>query len=230
MNAYSKADPMNDNYTPSLDFWFEFANFFIINPPPKVIEALKQIGFFGGILEIWRDRRLHNQYPSGFLKEMEPHKEQIKFLFDEQIRIINIHFRGDLEKERMAFEDFGQGILFDDRMPVGFKVHMMDIFPVTGTTGATRGYHRWHAFIRASTLLGLVDDQNIQLDHLIGLGWGIQSYLRPKQDSNDNPRLNDDKLYQLRDKWLSFSLEEIEKEFEKFPYPDSPVVLTPSSS
>jgi len=213
-----------------LDFWFDFANFFIFNSPPKVSAALNQIGYFGGILEMWREQRLHHQYPDGFLKKIEPHKEHISFLFDEQIRIMNFHFGGDPERERTAFEDFGQGVLFDDRMPVGFKVHMMDIFPVSGTTGATRGYHRWHAFIRASTLLGLVSDQKMQLDQLIGLAWAIQSYLRPKQDTHDNPILDYDKLSRLRDKWLAFSSEELDREFEKFPYPDSSVVLTPSSS
>jgi hypothetical protein len=153
------------------------------------------------------------------------YKEEISFLFTEQTKIVNNHFGSDTQKVQRAFEDFGQGILFDNRMPVNFKVHMMDLIAVSGTVGATRGYHRWHAFVRACAFVGESSESCLQWDRMISLGWAIQSHLKPKQDFR-NPKISSAKLHEFQNFWLNLNFEELDNAFERFPYPESPIVLT----
>lgn len=51
---------------------------------------------------------------------------------------MNNCFGNDIESQQKAFEDFGQGILFDDRSlrPLNNRVHVMD--------EGQFGFYRWH--------------------------------------------------------------------------------------
>ena len=68
-------------------------------------------------------------------------------LAKKQLDFIMKSFGSDIESEQRAFEDFGQGILYDDRAPrpVNNRVHMMD--------QGQFGFYRWHTFIRTAVLL-----------------------------------------------------------------------------
>ena len=199
---------MNQSHASINQFWFEFANFFIFNRPNEVESALSRMGYYGKILEMWREQRRLNQYPNGFIEKIQEYKQEIEFLSTEQSKMINNHFGCNVGTEQRAFEDFGQGILFDDRMPVGYKIHMMDVIPVSGTVGATRGYHRWHAFMRASVLLGGDSQVCLRLDRIIALGWAIQSHLKPKQDTQNNPNISEDKLHEFQNLWMHLNFED----------------------
>ena len=88
-------------------------------------------------------------YPIDFLNEVKQEPERINsiiFLAQKQLDILNKSFGNDNESEQRAFEDFGQGILFDDRAPrpVNNRVHMMD--------EGQFGFYRWHTFIRTACI------------------------------------------------------------------------------
>ena len=96
----------------------------------------------------WTEHRAAHTYPDGFRDHMMEVLEPLLFLSAHQAAILDRHFAGDPDAERTAFEQFGQGVLFDDRRPVGDKLHKMDI------NGGTPSAIVWHPFIRASVLVG----------------------------------------------------------------------------
>jgi hypothetical protein len=77
---------------------------------------------------------------------------------------------GDPDGLQVAFEHFGYGDLSDDRRRPGNKVHMMDS---SGPANPPIGYHRWHAIIRATTVLGIDADRWNAIARLVALGWPI---------------------------------------------------------
>jgi hypothetical protein len=43
------------------------------------------------------------------------------------------------------------------------------------------------------------------LNKILGLGWGIQSFAKPQQLETPNPALGDNDLQELRDAWMALS-------------------------
>ena len=70
-------------------------------------------------------------------------------LANAQVKIFDKHFNRDMDALTQAFQDFGQGVLYDPRPPRvrTHLIHMMD-----GTPADWVGYRRWHAFVRAAIL------------------------------------------------------------------------------
>jgi hypothetical protein len=204
----------------STEFWFEFDNFF--NPGfPFVTQEVSDASF--AIFATghdpwtsWTEHRAAHTYPDGFRDHMMEVQEPLLFLSAHQVAILDRHFAGDPDAERTAFEQFGQGVLFDDRRPVGDKLHKMDI-----NGGTPVGYHVWHPFIRASVLVGADADRWLQVNRNVGLAWAIQSEARPVQDAPDNPGLPPARLEELRFAWLDLSVDQLDAEFDSFPFPAS---------
>jgi len=145
----------------------------------------------------WRRHRLLGTYPQKYVDELSSLSNEIKFLADEQLRILEDHFHGDLNIELKAFEDFGQGILYDNNKEhkrlLGDRIHKMD----TGWPQPPIGYHRWHAFIRATELMNLGSkDRWLQIDQYVGLAWIIQCTQIPKDSDHStdedpkNPKMD----------------------------------------
>lgn len=201
----------------AIDFWFEFDDLFQFNPTPEITQAYAQLG--GDIdrpRKRWTAHRRNGTYPSGFVAEMHSTSAPLLLLGQKQIETIDKHFRGDREAEQRAFEDFAQGILWDDRRPQTEKIHMMD---TSGPANPPIGYHRWHPFIRAIVAVGGDADRWLFVDRNVGLAWAIQSLLKPVQDTRDNPPLASDQLKEFREKWLALSVDQLDDEFDSFPYP-----------
>jgi hypothetical protein len=75
------------------------------------------------------------------------------------------------------------------------------------------GYHRWHAFIRATELMDLGSkDRWIQIDRYVGLAWVIQCKQIPKDS---------DVLDSLGVTWLQKSFEDLDKAFGLYEVNDS---------
>lgn len=142
---------------------------------------------------------------------MEQNRDSLLLLADEQLAIFDRHFNGDGDAERSAFEEFGQGVLFDDRRRAGDKVHKMD---TGGPIDPPTGYHNWHAFIRAAVLVGADEDRWLNMDRNVGLAWAIQSAARPADDAQDNPPLADAHLQTLRDVWLTLDADGLDDAFD----------------
>src|SRR6185312_16229397 len=144
-------------------------------------------------------------YPKSFIDEISPlNKEKILVLADTQLEIMDLYFDGDLELERRAFEDFGQGVLFDDKhWRGGDNIHKMDSGDVNASPPI--GYHRWHTFIQAIVYAGGNSDIWLNINRLVGLAWAIQSELKPPDGIPNNPELRSDRLNDLRTSWLKLS-------------------------
>ena len=124
--------------------------------PKKVLEAYN-IVFKDGFdhwVKRWRQHRRLGTYPQGFIGEISSIRDKILFLANMQVAIMDLYFDGDSKLERRAFEDFGQGVLFDSKhwRDRSDHIHKMDI--VGPDKNHPRGYHRWHVFIQAAALLG----------------------------------------------------------------------------
>ncbi|MDQ3851060.1 MAG: Tat pathway signal sequence domain protein [Actinomycetota bacterium] len=203
----------------SMEFWFEFDNFF--NPTlgevgDDVLEAYRATGAPFGISESWHRHRSAGTYPDGFRDEMAPNRDFIMRLADQQLAIFDRHFSGDAAAEQNAFEEFAQGLNFDDRRPDGDKVHKMD---TGGPDRPPRAYHPWHAFMRAVVLLGGDEERWLGLNRRLGLAWAIQNEARPADDEPDNQPLPQDRLQALRRAWLGLDADALDAAFDNDPLP-----------
>lgn len=208
-------------YTPDKgrEFWFAFDEKFL--PSANLGQEVKQIyialGFnFDLALQAREDSRLAETYPDSFIAALQEFGEPIAHLLKLQLALIDTHFPGNADDVQRAFEDFGMGVLYNPQRPVGRKVHMMD---TGGPSSPPIGYHRWHGYSRGAVLLGVDAERWERLDRNIGLAWNIQSILKPVQDKPNNPPMDDAKLAELRNRWQLLTTEEIEQEFDSFPYP-----------
>jgi hypothetical protein len=202
-----------------MEFWFEFDNFF--NPTfgevgDDVFAAYAAIGGPFGVKIAWRDDRDAGTYPEGFRRAMEGVKPHIMQLADQQLAIFDRHFAGDAAAEQTAFEEFGQGLNFDDRRPDGDKVHKMD---QGGPDKPPQAYHAWHAFIRAVVLLGADEQRWLRMNRNLGLAWAIQNEARPTDDRPDNPPLAAERLEALRAAWLVLDAKQLDDAFDHDPLP-----------
>ena len=203
----------------SMEFWFEFDNFF--NPQfgevgDDVLAAYRAMGGPGGPRSSWRLHRAEGTYPDGFRADMEPRRDALMQLADQQLAIFDRHFSGDEAAEQTAFEEFGQGLNFDDRRPDGDKVHKMD---TGGPDIPPQGYHVWHAFIRAVVLLGADEERWLGIDRKLALAWAIQNEARPTDDRPDNPPLPPERLEALRAAWLGLDADQLDAAFDHDPLP-----------
>ena len=203
----------------SMEFWFDFDNFF--NPSfgetgNDVLAAYQAIRGPFGPLASWHGHRRAHTYPDGFRDDMAPNKDALMTLADMQLAIFDRHFQGDPAAEQNAFEEFGQGLNFDDRRPDGDKVHKMD---QGGPGRPPTAYHAWHAFIRAIVLLGADEQRWLAMDRHLALAWAIQTEARPADDNPANPPLAPDRLQALRDAWLVLDFDQLDDAFDHDPLP-----------
>lgn len=211
--------PQPDSRARAIEFWFDFD--LAYNPgfgqvSQEVLRAYSVVRGPDFPRARWREHRLRGTYPEGFVRDMTPMKDALLFLADGQLAIIDRHFGGDADAERSAFEDFGQGVLFDDRRPPGEKIHKMD---VGGPDNPPIGYHRWHAFNRAIVVVGGDAERWRTVDRNVGLAWAIQSEARPEEDRPDNPGLPPERLAALRAQWTAMTADELDAAFDHDPFP-----------
>ena len=187
------------------DFWFTFDDTFKDHPTSQVGKALAAC-FPGFDLDFyvkkWMASFKANALPQGFQTFVVQHATALQTLADLQDAIFVNCFHGDLAVEQAAFEDFGQGTLYDPRRAVGNRVHMMDI----DGKGQEVGYQRWYCFAYALQLLNY--KQGIWHSRLkfICLALAIHLQAKPMPDSSarlsGNPPFDPIALAQLRTKWL----------------------------
>ena len=203
----------------SMEFWFEFDNFFNSSfgeQDPEADAALVAVGGPFAISRSWHKHRNEGTYPDGFAADMTPLKAPLMKLAEQQLAIFDRHFHGDAAAEQNAFEEFGQGLNFDDRRPDGDKVHKMDD---RSPAEPPRAYHAWHAFIRAVVLLGADEERWLGVNRNLALAWGIQAEARPPDDTPDNPPLPEARLDELRAAWLALDVDGLNDTFDNSPLP-----------
>jgi hypothetical protein len=204
----AKGDDMA--YTPEIGrrFWFEFDN------------ATQGDPEFGGLIDRARgfdvqfdyeDTRGAGTYPAAFRDLFRPMRDDWIEIAKLQTDMIGDLLGNDFADIQAAFEDFGQGTLFDAQRPPGNRIHMMD-----GQTGTQMiGYHRWHASIRVVQLLEIGDNTWWEnLNRTLGLAWAIQSFAKPRQLNMANPPLAAGDLQDLRTAWLPLAPERRDRQYD----------------
>jgi hypothetical protein len=198
----------------AIDFWYAFDQAFLFNTSTEVSElyaSIYGINFaIDALVDSVRDR-------NSDLKDVVSGKEaSFRRLAEIQLSIIDQYFPDPSDLQR-AFEDFGQGILFDEktipssnlrRRPVGRMIHMMD-----GSPDECVGYHRWHAFIRAAVVSGADESRWLFINKLVALAWAIFSEMSPSEDASNNPPIDLYRLNSLRRDWLSTDLATLNEAF-----------------
>ena len=209
------------NHAHGLQFWYEFDDRFLFHRTPEVEAAYdKLFDDIGHGFDLYRnlfDRtRAQGAYPTAFVDEVKKNNrpEGLLEISDLQWEVMENHFGNDLVDLRLAFEDFGHGVIYDRRRRVGDKVHKMD----TGG-GPPVGYHRWHPIIRAAVLVGVDSTRWLQIDRFVGLAWQIQSVAKPCEDDRNNLRLSKEILDPIREKWLGLDFAKIDEQFDSYPFP-----------
>lgn len=200
------------------EVWYQLDQVGYYHPKQEFIDALtaiaKAVGNEDvevGVAEAWYKDRLAGTYPGGFRKLLLPVRDSLRLVADTEAAVFNRYYRRDRPGLVSAMADFGQGILFDPRRPVGNRVHMMDGNPPPG-------FHAWHAFNRAFEFLGISPHWWRSFDPLVGFGWAVQSTAKPVQETVNTP-LPADVVCALADHWLGLTADQLDDAFMTFPYP-----------
>jgi hypothetical protein len=196
----------------AMDFWFDFDNRFQDAPSVEAIQAMVGLGNMDVLVDTFVQRVGEGTVATAFRDDVAPLRPTLVTLSRLQLAAFDDHFHGDDDVQRVAFEHFGQGDLFDERRP-GNEVHMMD----AGFTPPV-GYHRWRAILRAMTVLGIEASRWQAIGRQVALAWAIQSEARPRQAMHNTP-LPPERLATLRTHWLARSDDEIDAAFASGPRP-----------
>lgn len=208
------------------EFWYAFD--FRTKYTPAFGPTLMAAKAFD-VQDIWHAARKTGSYPADVVAFVNQAKAAWEAIAEVQVRTITEFFQADRTALRLAFEDFGQGIMLDNREPRKSNndcIHMMD------TGGAPPiGYHRWHASIRAIQTFD-ADPLWSDLAQFNGLAWAIQSHGRPKQSKvKANPQIDAHSLTAIRSAWLALSQDQLDKQYDLgtgtsgyHPSPSSPVI------
>ncbi|MFB6814000.1 Tat pathway signal sequence domain protein [Streptomyces sp. NPDC056347] len=201
------------------EFWYEYDERFYFNPTPELVEAVDTITQpFGGFTKVdigWAATRSGGRYPRSFLELVAPSRDAFVLLSDAQRDVYREFYGNDPHGLVRAFQDFGQGVLFDPRRSEGNKVHMMNFTP----PDFTHAYHRWHPFLAAFRLLDIDVKWWTHINRLAGTAWELQALAQPAIDANDNKRLPGRTVRAVTTKWLHRTPAQLDTAFDTFPYP-----------
>ena len=209
------------NYTQEQgkEFWFDFDNQTLWQRTDAVTNAMVA-AYFSQSLNLdllydeWRISFLRKNYSPTFEERIRDGAAGFVEMASIQLEIIDSHFNLDEENIRSAFEDFGQGVLYDPRPPrrPTRYIHMMD-----GTPDTWVGYHRWYAFNKAAVLFGADEARLLSISRYITLAWCIQTELNPALDSQVNQPMDDERKVRFKDHILNSEWEELDRLFISFP-------------
>src|SRR5262245_54979989 len=101
------------------DFWFEFDNKTLFQRPPEVTDAMNRAYFahgldFDSVMNGLRVSFAAADHPAQFVALVQVGQQGFVDLAQIQLGIMLSHLE-DAASIQSAFEDFGQGVLFDNR-------------------------------------------------------------------------------------------------------------------
>ncbi|NXY98120.1 Tat pathway signal sequence domain protein [Streptomyces sp. BR123] len=201
------------------EFWYDYDEMSYYNPTEELKAAVGAITApFGGFTksyDAWAATRQGGRYPRSWMELIEPRRAEFELLSRAQRAVYDKWYGRDPKGLVFAFQEFGQGTLFDPRRPAGNKVHMMNYTPPS----ATHAYHRWHPYLQSFQLLGIDRQFWAHINRLVGAAWEIQSIAQPVTDRNDNKHISKHVVRQVTAKWLCRSNERMNQAFDVWPYP-----------
>jgi hypothetical protein len=208
------------------DFWYKLDEHTAFRRTSEVDHAIgKLFSFDFDLYKCYEHHWENKTFPDGFIEEIskiDGFRDSVVLLAKLQSKTMDEFLNNDPDIELRTFEDFAQGVLFDARRAMGYKIHKMNGGPFPGWNRKIfppKGYHYWHAFIRSYVLLEGESDRWLMIDRYVGLAWAIQSLLKPYNDigfNPNNPELSQKCLEQLRKIWLSRSFGELDVAFETY--------------
>ncbi|MFF4122852.1 twin-arginine translocation signal domain-containing protein [Microbispora rosea] len=201
------------------ELWYTYENVFQYQATAEIIDAYTTIGAVAGgsperLYPLYQQHRQAGTYPDGFIAQMAPAKDALEYLSRLQLDIYDRFYRHDDNGLTAAFIWFGEGVLFDPRMPYGSRTHMMNVKPGE----PPQNWHAWHPIIRATVFLGIDVMRWIEINRLVGIGWTIQSITKP-QAGADNPYLDKKSVHNVVKTWRHMSPARMDDMFDNFPYP-----------
>ncbi|MEJ0037748.1 MAG: hypothetical protein WDO68_17020 [Gammaproteobacteria bacterium] len=202
-----------------MNFWFDFDQQTLWSRIPELQAAFGEIfskipgPALTNIVDLFRGTVSAGTYPQAFADTVKTAANGFLKCAEIQLRVIDQHFPGDRDSVRLAFEDFGQGVLYDPRRAANpmyrtHIIHMMD-----GSPSDWVGFHRWHAFIRAQIACGAPSDRWLHLLRCVALAWSIQTEADPKVDQPGNAGLSPARLAAHRAFWDRATEDDIDSAF-----------------
>lgn len=201
------------------EFWYQYDEMSYYTPSQEMSDAVKAIttpfGGFTKTYDAWVETRKSGRYPRSWVELVKPNKAAFEVLSREQLKVYDKFYGRDQRGLLFAFQEYGQGTLFDPRRPVGQKVHMMNYTPPE----PTHAYHRWHPFLASFALLGIEGRWWTNVNRLVGVAWELQSLALPITDKADNPHLPQRTVRHITKKWLGRDRYELDLAFDNSPFP-----------
>ncbi|MYW67591.1 Tat pathway signal sequence domain protein [Streptomyces sp. SID8379] len=201
------------------EFWYEYDEMSYYTPTQEMQDAVEAIttpfGGFTKTYDAWVETRKSGRYPRSWYELVKPNKDAFEVLSREQIKVFDKFYGHDPRGLVFAFQEYGQGTLFDPRRPDGQKVHMMNYTPPE----PTHAYHRWHPYLASFALLGIEARWWTHINRLAGVAWELQSYALPITDKPDNPHLPRHTVQRITTKWLRRDRAALDRAFDNAPFP-----------
>ncbi len=201
----------------SKDFWNEFDPALAHKPNDDVRTKVGGMGGRNHFVNLWRAHRQAGSFPEGFRAEAAAQRAHIENVSKLQLDLFDAYFEGDRAAERRSLEDFGQGVIYDDRREAGYRVPMMRISEDIGRTPVE--YFRWHGFARAAIEADVEAERWTHLDRAMTLAWKIQHEAKPEADNPNNPGLDEERLVELRTLYMGMDPEQLDDVWEAYPWP-----------
>lgn len=165
------------------EFWYDFDNYFSFNRSPRVLVDLlivrRDFNLTSKFMFCIKNGTIENDFREQLHSDTKV-LSAIERLANDQIHIINRFFKGNKESEQIAFELFGQGILFDNiskqydntKKKNLKRIHMMD--------EGILGYITWYGFIVAAHILEIKPlEKWLQMARNIMLAAQIHNHQNP---------------------------------------------------
>ncbi|MFI0371947.1 hypothetical protein ACH35V_29125 [Actinomadura sp. 1N219] len=196
------------------EFWYRFDQDTIVRPSAELKEAyaalranVDRVGQ-GSIADIWLKMVKSDEYPDNFTAFAAPVKQPLDVVSRTQLRVIDAFYDRGGPQLDAAFSWFGQGVLYDPRIK---GAHTMNGDP-------PRGYHTWHAYLRAMMLHDIDRERWRELAPRVALAWATQSTARPDAKKENQP-LPQETVRRLAAFWLPRTPETLDTDFQADPYP-----------
>ncbi|UPZ32979.1 hypothetical protein MUK60_37435 [Streptomyces sp. LRE541] len=200
------------------ELWYQFDEVTMYKSDRELTDAYIALGeLFGGDLErralvTWQELSAAPEYPHNYAEFVAPAREAFAVLSRAQLGVFDTYYRKWGPGLASAFVDFGQGVLFDPRRAdVRSEVHSMNGNP-------PRGYHVWHAYMRAMMLLDVDARRWRSIARYNALAWAVQTVAKPNLRTV-NPELPKATVAGLAATWLPRGPSQLDAEFQSFPYP-----------
>jgi hypothetical protein len=207
------------------ELWYAYEMAFAYTPSEEVVAAYAELdaaaqGSPLSLLDLYIQTREQGTYPELYLERVLRARHAFEVFSRTQLELFDRYYPHDERALVWAFVHMGNGVLYDPRMPHPNEIHMMTMDNTSADGRTTTSYHFWHAVNRALTLLDIDRARWQRLDRLVGLGWDVQSTMKPAPD-RVNPPIDRRTAARMIRRWECRTPAEMDRAFQSFPYPAS---------